>query len=283
MDRYQFEQVAAERVETFVQPRRDVAREGRDARLLRGEHGDRPAGEGQAPGEHFEEHHPHGVGIGRGPDVHAGRLLGGHVRCGPEDTVAGVEALSVSLRDQAEIEQDDAPVRLDAHVAGLDVAVDLPGRVEEREPFCELRERAPQPLLPGGRRAGVHRDRDVGVAAAHVPEEVRPVDELHREEPPPAVLEQLPEPDEVRVTELHEEAKLALEAQDRPRAQLAQHLERDAGVSRQIEGLVNRPRAAFPEGAEDAEARAPAEGPFCPMAGHRRSVSDTARPASGRK
>ncbi len=205
--------------------------------------------EGKLPRERTVDDDSDAVAVRLRPDLHRRGLLGGHVLLGADDHVGlGLLAGAVRFHDEAEVEEDDAPLGGHEDVRGLDVAMHLPGRVKRAHAANELREDGAELLLverrepgrprtnsdmprarrarsgrletgrspsapsierggvttiaPDGRGGGIDErvgDRAVlgGLAHAapavpvHVREEVLAIDELHREKPPPRVLEEL--------------------------------------------------------------------------------------------
>jgi hypothetical protein len=147
------------------------------------------------------------------------------------DVLLGAAAVRAGVGDQAEVEEHHPSGGRDHQVRGLDVAVDLADRVQRMEPAGEVGERRAEARLvvhargdggPGrggpGRggpgRGGLgapsavdrhgggvaRREGERGVvvrrgdpAAADVGEEVGALEELHREEPAAAGLEELSE------------------------------------------------------------------------------------------
>ena len=101
------------------------------------------AQEWQPAREGLEEHHAHAVPVAGRRDGQAGRLLGRHVGGRAEDVLLGalVPAIAPLLGHQAEIEEHDPTLASDDHVRRLDVAVQLPRRVEPRDPVGELASR----------------------------------------------------------------------------------------------------------------------------------------------
>ena len=112
--------------------------------------------------------------------------------------------------------------------------------------------------VEGARRGvGERRLRDAEPAAAHVGEEIRPFDELHREEPAPAGLEQLVEADPVGMAEIGQGPELGLEAGQLRRLDAEEHLERHADPAIPVERLVDGPHAARAQEGPDLEAVGP--------------------------
>lgn len=109
----------------------------------------------QPAGEELEEDHPERVTIGGGRRGGAPRLLGRHVADGPDDLPVsiGLRPTRVrELRQDAEVEDLQGAVAAHENVRWLEVAVHDPARVEEREPFEELRQHVRQPAEVKGHR-----------------------------------------------------------------------------------------------------------------------------------
>ncbi len=85
---------------------------------------------------------------------------------------------------------------------------------------------------------------------ARVGQEVHPLDEVHGDEPPSVLTDELVEPDEVRVGQIGEGAKLALEGVG-PRLVL-QELERESPVAGPVPNLVDDAEAALTQPSFDA-------------------------------
>jgi hypothetical protein len=118
---------------------------------------------------------------------------------------------------QTEIENDDAPVWRDQDVGRLDVAMKLGVAVQHANPFHELPEDAPNLLRP--KRRGPRRP-------ANVLDEVDAVHELHGEETVGAFHDELIQRDKVRMRDVDQAAKLALELADVGGARAKQCLQR---------------------------------------------------------
>ena len=94
---------------------------------------------------------------------------------------------------------------------------------------------------------------------ADIVQEVGPLDELHGEEPPVPVREELPEADEIGMDHLLEGAELLLESVEGGGVEVLDGLEGDDQVALAVEGLVDDPHAAGPEPPPDFEAVGPGE------------------------
>src|SRR5439155_17229960 len=117
-------------------------------------------------------------------------------------------------------------------------------------------------LLEEGLQTGAGRRREaarqpglgrVGLSA-HVPEEIDPVDQLHREEPLLLVRRQLVEGDEVRVGNIGQRAKLLLELYEGLRGDVAQDLEGDGDVPLPVDRRIHDTVATSAETPLDDEA-----------------------------
>ena len=114
---------------------------------------------------------------------------------------------------------------------------------------------------PGG--GGLGAFRRLGAArktrAPDVVEKIDTLDELHGDEPLAVVDEQLVEGDEIRMREVGEGAKLALEAKEGLDVAVAQRLQSDGAARLPIERAVDDAEAARSEAAFDLETLRPAE------------------------
>jgi hypothetical protein len=86
-------------------------------------------------------------------------------------------------------------------------------------------------------------------------EERHAVDQLHREEPVAARVQQLAEPHQVAVLEIGAGAELGLQPVQRVGVDRAQGLERHHQLALAIVGLVHQPHAALTDEAAQLEAR----------------------------
>ncbi len=284
----------------------EIARHGGDERAWRRRlepllvHQDlerRPV-EREPPGERFVENDADRVPVRRGPERLRSGLLGRHVGARPDDLVgARARVVLFEVRDEPEVEQDDAAGARDEDVRRLDVAVELSGHVQRREPARELAERAPELRLvvarsthvaatqtgcgggsvcagvgvarmrerPGGDEVRRHpvgrleRRFAPGVTGRDVAEKIGPFHELHREKPAPLVLEERIEADEVRVLHVLQGAKFVFEPEDPLRVQVPERLQRDARGPFSVERLVDDPHAAGAEPTQHLESLRAAE------------------------
>ena len=207
----------------------------------------------------------------------AGGLLGCHVRDRADDRPGRRFGVAREISHESEIEDDHAALVGDQHVRRLDVPVDLARRVQRIEPGDELGQRvaelrlgelAPRLGMRDLDRLGTaeiergldrHRRAQRPVLTVDVREDVDAVDQLHREEPLAAILDQPAEPAQVRVMHALEHPELVLEpkhgiARDRP-----ERLQRDAPVVLAIDGLVHDAHPAGAEATQDREARGTVE------------------------
>jgi hypothetical protein len=187
----------------------------------------------------------------------------------------------LALDHDAEVEQLHAALLRDDHVLGLQVAVQLAGRVHRHQPLDDLHERRAQPrsvlergreqhleagdrrfercarVIIGGRMLRQRpRRRVVGepAPAVHVREQVFALDVLHREEPLVADREQLVQSDQILVCDIRDRAELVLEAVDAGRIDAEQHLERDLVAELLVVREVHGAHAAGAQLALDDEA-----------------------------
>ncbi len=217
----------------------------------------RPTGEGVV------EDSAGSVPVGLGSHGLRGRLLGRHIAHGTDHVRVALRVF-VEVRDQAEVEQYEAAGARDENVRRLDVAVDLASFVQRQEAQYELPEGLAQPRKIAGPgcsigRPGVVAARRLRHRATHVLEKVDAIEQLHGEEPAPSVLEEVIEPDQVRVAQIRERPELALEAHERLGRQRADGLDRHALRQRQVDRFVNDAHAPFTEPPHDLEAAGPAE------------------------
>jgi hypothetical protein len=195
------------------------------------------------PREHLERHAADRVEVGPGADVLRHRLLGRHVGRGADggpgrgEERAGLHLVR-RLRDP-EVGDLHAPVRRDHQVLGLEVAVDDPVLLGEREP-------GEQPL----EHAADLRERQV-------PDE-RPqraaLDVLHRDVGRPVVLEVVVHGDDVRVAQGAGDARLAqepLRERGVRRVERRELLERDEAVEIGLAGEIDHRHATPPDLTED--------------------------------
>jgi hypothetical protein len=134
------EEAHAQSAEVVGYARRDVEDERRVERALLGDHVRGGPVERAAPRERLEEEDPRRVPVRRRAHRLAEGQLGRHVRHGPDD----LDLLLVARRhlgDDAEVDEDDATGGVDQDVGRLQIAVHLPGAVEEGEPRRELAKR----------------------------------------------------------------------------------------------------------------------------------------------
>jgi hypothetical protein len=276
----------AERLEIGGDVRPEEARRDRVAGPLGDEHLEELPLEGELPRQRDVQHHADGVPVGGLAERRTGGLLGRHVERRADDV--GVVRVAARIPrefvHEPEIEQHHAPLGRDEHVLRLEIAVQLPRRVERGHPFGQLGERRADPvgIAPGRRAAGLDDDR-LGLAderleaprrraidrdrprrrvdargrgppREHPLEERRPVHALHREEPVAALAEQLVELHEVGVRDVGEGAELLLEAVDGRRMQAMETLQRDGGAALVVPRLEDLAEGALAEPPPDREA-----------------------------
>jgi hypothetical protein len=134
-----------------------------------------PGGDRGLAGEGEVEHDAEGVEVGAGGDVSALDLLGREEERRAEDLPLARALRVEGLPAHAEVEEGGAPLRADEHVAGLEVAVDHPRRVDAREGLEEGGDRGSE-LLPGEGRGAAWEGGSVD--ALHDEEDVAVVDAL---------------------------------------------------------------------------------------------------------
>jgi hypothetical protein len=214
--------------------------------LLLEQYLDHCADERQPTRERLVEHGANAVPVGGHGERSTTALLRGHVRGRAVEPRGGGVAPPVAheLGHQPEIEQHDAPVRSHAHVQRLEVAMQLAGRMQRRDPLGQLTQRRTQPLeaQPGG---------------PHVAQEVGAGHQLHREEPFVVLAEELVQGNEVRVTDVGEGAKLAFEAEQGIGRELVELLEGYGRGALPVVRLVDNAEAAGTEAALQDEAVGP--------------------------
>jgi hypothetical protein len=103
-------------------------------------------------------------------------------------------------------------------------------------------------------RSGRCGERHDGRIVPDVPEEIDPVEQLHRQHPVLAVADQLVERDEVGMDDVQQSAELMLESEQRDRAGAVHGLERDVALVPAIVRAIDGPHAAAAQHAEDLEA-----------------------------
>jgi hypothetical protein len=272
------EQIHAQRLEILGRVGHERARPRRIQLPLGHEHLHRRAHEGQAAGERLVEHRADRVPVARLGERGGGALFGRHVAGGADDRLAARARVEVEIGEQAEVEEHDAAGRRDQDVRRLEVAVQLAQLVQGRDAGGELVQRRAQAgqvdrgarrprrgggfVGPGGRgrrRAGQGVLEGARLARADPAEEVDAVDELHGDEPVVALADQLAQADQVHVVHVGERAELLLEAEQRVRLELAQHLEGHAAAVGVIDRLVDDAHAAGADPPEDLEALRAAE------------------------
>ena len=193
------------------------------------------AGERHASGQKFEEDDPQRVDVGRRLDVAPPRLLGRDVARRPEDGSGLRHALDLERAGDPEVGHLGLPVPVQDHVLRLDVAVDEPVVVREREAAGDLDRELE-------RAANRHRPALVETLLQRLA-----VDELEDDELPPVLLAAVDDRDDVRVRELCDGARLAAEALHIlvvSRVVLMQDLQRDVPLEQGVVRLVDAGHAA---------------------------------------
>ena len=178
----------------------------------------RVAGERHLPGQHLVEHDPERVEIRARIDRRAARLLGREVLRGADDR-AGLGHLRRARARDAEVRHLQPAVAADDDVVRLDVAVDDPVAVRERERAEDL-----------ARVVDRDRDRRRAVADEQLLERA-PVEELHRDVVGALRLAAVEDRDDVRMVEPGGALRLAAEPLDEllvGGVPVVQQLQRDA-------------------------------------------------------
>ena len=142
MSRIAVQQFDAEADQVLRQPFDERPRRGRRLGPLGDDQFLRRADEREPTGQDFVEHDADAVPIARRRDREPGRLLRGHVRQRADDlpVQAPVQARTLQVRSQPEIEQDDTALAGHQDVRGLDVPMQLPGLVERIDALGQLPE-----------------------------------------------------------------------------------------------------------------------------------------------
>jgi hypothetical protein len=217
--------------------------------------GDQPGtvrlGERPAARDHLVEDRARAVDVAAGVHHLAHQLFRGHVgrRAGHHRVVAQVAGvgplvpLQPAQRRQAEVEDLQAPVRRDPHVAGLEVAMDDPFAVSGAQPLGELHAQAQDFAL------GQRRPADLVVQSAAL-------DQLHHQEVRAALVVEVVDGRDVGVVEPREGERLQAEALARGLVRQGarrQHLERHVAVQPFVVGAVDHAHAAGPDHLQDPE------------------------------
>ncbi len=257
--------------------RRQSAGRGGLESLLVAEHLEGSAGVRKAPRERLKQHDAQAVPVRLRSNRLRRRLLGSHVRDGPDDVRIGEGVITLRLGDEPEVEQDQASRRCHEDVRRLEVPVDETRRVQGIEATSELRQGGAQAGLVegevgrsselGGKRppAPVNGDlrrrerRRPGGPGQEPRQEVRPVHELHGEEPLASGLEQLAEAHQVRVMKLLQGPELPPEPDQRVHGERPQCLDRDVALLVAIERLVHDAHPAGAKLRQQLEPRGPCE------------------------
>ena len=196
------------------------------------------------PGERLVHHDADRIEVGRGRRLFGEELLRRHVHERPDDPLARFDQ-AMSARRGTEVEQFDETAARHEHVGRLHVPMHRASRVQRGKRFDDLKER------------GAKASRIDAAAGAHVREPISAFHELHREEPRPVLLEQLVEADEVRVREILDGAKFALQGNDRVGFMNAHGLQRQTRIALAIPDLEDEASAALPDTRQDFEATLP--------------------------
>ena len=194
--------------------------------------------EGDVAGEHLEHHDAERVQVRLAVDVVAEGLLGRDVVRRPQHAPVRRQPVLVQRARDAEVGDLGRALLVHEHVLRLDVAVHDAAGVGGAE--------GPRDLDRVG-------DRLVDRQPAHAPDaalERLPLDVLEDDVGPAVLLARVDHPDDVRVAELGDGARLAPEALELVgvRGDLAVHqLDRDRAFERDVEGPVDRRHTARPD------------------------------------
>ena len=170
-------------------------------------------------------------------------LLGGHVlgRAPDPFLAGGVPVVAADrVHGDAEVEDHDAAFGRHAHVGGLQIPVQLAGRVDRDEALGDLEQCGAQP-------------RHVQPARSHVLQKLTAPHQLHREVPLVPLPEQLVQGHEIAMGDIGEGAEFALEAIDGGGVGPAQSLQGDDFVAVAVPDLVDDPHAAGAEPPDELE------------------------------
>lgn len=130
-------------------------------------------------------------------------------------------------------------IALHQDVVGLQIAVQLAGRMQRRQAATQLRQRIAERHL---------------IAVRGVCQKVRAVDELHREIRHVRLDVELVQHNQVGMCQIGERSKLALEGIQRGRPGAVQKLERQRRLSQRIERLVDAAVTTATQAAQQAKA-----------------------------
>jgi hypothetical protein len=160
------------------------------------------AGKGHAAGHHLEGHDPHGVDVGAGVEVLAEHLLRSHVARRPQrEARLGEMHLLPGASGQPEVREQRAPVAVDEHVVGFEVAMDDARVVSVLEALAHLSQ-----IAPGGGAVEGAAVEDVTQRAA--------ANQRHGEEHHARSDHEVDDREDVGVVEAREGARLLLEPFD---------------------------------------------------------------------
>jgi hypothetical protein len=168
----------------------------------------------------LEQHHPNGKCIALGGRVVKGEQFRSEVAGGTQNALASNAPGQVD--SNAEVDENEPPVRADEHVARFDVPVDTLGLVEKGEYLGELKEVRPQCVVILRRLM-----------------EGLPVDECHRVKRELGVHDEFVEGHEAGMHEVAEEAELSLELRNGGCIVDVQDLQRYVVAPFMVEGAVD--------------------------------------------
>ncbi len=269
---------------------------------------ERASDEGTAARQALEEHDSDAVPVARLRQASEARLLGRHVRGCARHRAGPRRTGRDEVDRQAEIEHDHPPLSRDQDVGGFQVLMELARPMKRLDPSSQLPQRFPQTSgverIRGKRNSDPRRilwreGRDAGgrfgrpdlcrpLARGGIPRESgrapnksregSSVDELHREEPPVPLRQELVERDEVGMHEIRERAELLLEEVQRGGVPTPQGLEGHDVRMLHIEDLIDDAVGARAQAPLDLEAVGAVE-LLVPASAHRNSHRAAAPPS----
>ena len=138
------QQSAAEGAQILRDITDQVSRGHRLGPLLLSENVQELSRKGARAGQGLVQHHADAVPVACRRHGQPGRLLGGHVRRCAGEMDAVMKPFGAHVGHEAEVQQNNAAVLHHEDVRGLDVAVELPGRVQHVKAFGKLQKSRPQ-------------------------------------------------------------------------------------------------------------------------------------------
>ena len=188
------------------------------------------AGEGNLAGEQLVEHAAERVDVGLLVDRLAAGLLRRDVVARPHDRARDRHPVDVDRMGDAEVGHLRSAVGVEQHVLRLDVAVDEPLIVREREPARDLQRKLDRLA------------RAQWALLRHQLLQVHPVDVLEDDELPAVLLAPVDHRDDVRMGQLRDGARFPAKALDVvvvPRELLVQDLQRDRPLEQPVVRAVD--------------------------------------------